>query len=434
MQHHHTQQQDKSPQGFIPSCGTATYPQNQQQYQQAFRNHQQYPYYPQNQQASQSQGTATPQHPVYYPRLQTRQASPVPVTQNARPMYYYDQPGAGIVIQGNTRPQINCRTREQNEESQTSRRIAHEQQKKECNERFGRVPVEERRVVADRRANNTKKFHIMNIIAPFSALAILIAGFFAIFNPVTINDRHSVQENEAGSAYKAPAKQVISPVETKPSPSQITDKQEISRKPAPRVFTRTSRRSRSPRGIASPNKIMVTSYPSGALVSANGRTLGRTPYTWHDPAIYGMVVLTLEKSGYASERQQVEFTGGTLRRNFVLTEAQAGGKETAAAPSGQAPLQAPQNTVTKPAVAPTPAPAARAKLPKPRGPQGVIFLSSIPPNADVYLKGKKIGRTNTDLTITAGTHRITLVKGDKQLVKQLTVVAGKNPSQLVRLR
>ncbi len=427
MQDHHTRQQYSPPTGFASSPGTATYPQNPQQ-----THHQSAYHFTQRQQAPQ-QGTPTRHQAVYIPRQKAQQTATVARTSNERPMNYYSQPGAGIVIQGNTRPQIDCRTRESNRGPKTSLHEAHEQLKTERTERFNRLLQEERRVVPDRRANKTKKFHIMNIIAPFSALAILIAGFFAIFNPLTINNRFTTQKSTEVNNYPTHVQQVVSPVESEASVPQISSEQKTDPKPVRRVIPRTRRRSGARRGVASPNKIMITSYPSGALVSANGRTLGRTPYTWYDPSIYGMVMFAVEKNGYVREQRQVEFTGGTLQRNFVLIETQETAKETAAPPPIQTARPVPQNTPAQPAAVPAPTRAARV-VPKPRGPHGVIFLSSLPPNADVFFQGKKIGRANTDLTLPAGTHSLTLVKDDKQLVKQLTVMAGKNPSQLVRLK
>ncbi len=435
MQH---QEQNELPEDFAPLSGTTTSPQSQPQ------NNPQYTYYyPQNLQASQNQGmTVTPQQQIYYPsqrnaEQQARQAAHNPATPGTQPTYYKNQPGGKVVAHGNTEFQIDWLSREQNWIPHNSHRAALEQQEKERSERFGRQPGVERRTGKDRRANKSRKLYIMTIIAAFLALVILIAGFFAVFYQVSINNRLSDQENTADITYKASVRQIVPPIDTKVSAPQITRDQETSRKPAPRVAPQTSGGSDTRRGIASTNKIIMTSDPSGALISTNGKTLGRTPFTWHNPAVYGMMVFTLEKHGYLRERQKVEFTGGTLRTNFVLTEVQAGGRE--AAPVFQEQILQPvlQEKIIEPVVAPTlpvPASSARAKPSTPRGPRGVIFISSLPPNADVYLNGRWIGITNTDLTINAGTHQVTLVKDGKQLVKTLTVAAGKNPSQVWRLR
>ncbi len=446
------QEQNRLPEDFAPLSGTTTSPQSQPQ------NNPQYTYYyPQNLQASQNQGTTViPQQQIYYPlqrntEQQTPQAAHSPATPGTQPTYHKNQPGHGVVAQGNTELHVDwLTTREQNWIPHTSHRAALEQQEKERNERFGRAPREERRKGKDRRANKSRKLHIMTIIAASLALVILIAGFFAVFYQVSINNRLHDQENAADISYKAPvqqiappidtkapAQQVVPPIGTEASAPEITRDQEISRKPVPQVTPQRSGRSGTQRGIASSNKIIVTSDPSGALISTNGKTLGRTPFTWHNPAVYGMMVFTLEKYGYIRLRQKVEFTGGTLRSDFVLTEVQAGGREATPVLQEQIPQPAPQNRVIEPVVAPPPVPVspAQAKPPIPRGPQGVIFISSLPPNADVYLNGRWLGITNTtDLTISAGTHQVTLVKDGKQLVTTLTVAAGKNPSQVLRFR
>jgi hypothetical protein len=92
----------------------------------------------------------------------------------------------------------------------------------------------------------------------------------------------------------------------------------------------------------------------------------------------------------------------------------------------------PIETVTTPTPAPTPAP---RPTPSTGGSSGTIFISSLPPMADVYMDGKLIGKTNIDkLTITGGTHTMRFVKGDKELTKEMTFQSGENPSQLIRLK
>jgi hypothetical protein len=55
--------------------------------------------------------------------------------------------------------------------------------------------------------------------------------------------------------------------------------------------------------------------------------------------------------------------------------------------------------------------------------------------ADVFMDGKKIGKTNiAELKVTAGTHVMLFVKGKKRLEKKMSFTSGKNPSQLIRLK
>lgn len=64
-----------------------------------------------------------------------------------------------------------------------------------------------------------------------------------------------------------------------------------------------------------------------------------------------------------------------------------------------------------------------------------VFIASIPPVADIFMDGKLIGKTNiSELKVTAGTHTLKFVKGDKEITKQQTFQAGKNPSMMVRIQ
>ena len=101
------------------------------------------------------------------------------------------------------------------------------------------------------------------------------------------------------------------------------------------------------------------------------------------------------------------------------------------------------------ASAPAPAPAPKVSLPPPEpaapalepapsssgAETASIFLSSIPPVADVYMDGKLIGKTNiVPINLLSGTHTMRFVKGDKELTKQMTFQPGKNASQFIMLK
>ena len=56
-----------------------------------------------------------------------------------------------------------------------------------------------------------------------------------------------------------------------------------------------------------------------------------------------------------------------------------------------------------------------------------IFISSVPPNADVYMDGKFIGKTNVSkLNVLSGTHELKFVKGNQQNVEKMTFNPGDN--------
>jgi anti-anti-sigma regulatory factor len=85
--------------------------------------------------------------------------------------------------------------------------------------------------------------------------------------------------------------------------------------------------------------------------------------------------------------------------------------------------------VTAPPVETTPEPASSG------GEPASVFIASIPPVADIYMDGTLIGKTNiSELKVTAGTHTLKFVKGDKEISKQQTFQPGKNPSMMVRIQ
>jgi anti-anti-sigma regulatory factor len=95
--------------------------------------------------------------------------------------------------------------------------------------------------------------------------------------------------------------------------------------------------------------------------------------------------------------------------------------------------------VAAPAPAPTPAPVAAAPAPAPApdasagGGDATAFIASLPPLADVYMDGKMIGKTNTELKVAPGIHTMRFVKGDKEFSQQMTFQPGKNPTKFIRI-
>jgi anti-anti-sigma factor len=106
-------------------------------------------------------------------------------------------------------------------------------------------------------------------------------------------------------------------------------------------------------------------------------------------------------------------------------------KETAPPPEAT-PRPAP--VVTPPAPVPTPAPTpAPAPEPSSGGVEATIFIGTLPPLADVYMDGKFIGKSSTELKVLPGTHTLRFVKGDKEFTKQFTFQPGKNPGTFVKM-
>lgn len=219
-----------------------------------------------------------------------------------------------------------------------------------------------------------------------------------------------------------PAKPVKKVVKPKPKPAPVK-KVVTPSKPKPRPKPR-------PKPVI-PDRLTITSYPSNAKVIIDGQEKGNTPYTWNKPTVYGQVTISVDKGGYVSKKMNIQYTGGSVKKHFVLAKA----------PITPKPTPSPTKTTvttTKPVVTPKPTPKPTPRptpTPSTGGASGTVFISSLPPMADVYMDGKLIGKTNIDkLKVTTGTHTMRFVKGDKELSKQMTFKAGENPSQLIRLK
>ena len=50
----------------------------------------------------------------------------------------------------------------------------------------------------------------------------------------------------------------------------------------------------------------------------------------------------------------------------------------------------------------------------------IAFIASYPIFADVYIDGKLVGKTNTQIKIPSGAHTMRFVKGDKEITQQMT--------------
>ena len=219
-----------------------------------------------------------------------------------------------------------------------------------------------------------------------------------------------------------PTKSVTSTNKKPPTRKSVSSKKS-SRKPLAKKSS-SKKRSVAKTTTAKKGGIVITSSPAGAKVMYNKKVLGITPYTWKGSLPYGMIAITVVKDGYKDKKMNFEYTGVATKKNFVL----------AAKPKVKKPAPAPVKTTPAPVAKPaTPAPAPVSATPK--GKPGTIFISSLPPMADVYMDGVKIGKTNiAELKIIAGAHEMKFVKGAKQLVKKMSFTPGLNKSQLIRLK
>ncbi len=300
-----------------------------------------------------------------------------------------------------------------------------------------------------------KPFPVATILIPLLLLIIIGGGVYLfVFGP--LKDTFSQKPVAVEKVIPQEIPQ-IAVQETPPQPEETIEEPEkeivqetkrtpVRKTPKPRPKPIRTPRKSVPKPVVT-NQIIITSYPSNATVYADGKELGSTPYTWRNPSVYGMIAISVEKIGYNTKKKNVEFTSGKVKKHFelerVTTAPEPKPRPTpkpvvTPTPTPQ-PKPKPVVTTPTPTPRPTPRPTPKPVTPTPStpagGPPGTIFISSLPPMADVFMDGKKIGKTNiAELKITAGSHTMKFVKGAKQLTKTMSFTAGKNPSQLIRLK
>ena len=235
----------------------------------------------------------------------------------------------------------------------------------------------------------------------------------------------------------APAPAPAPPEPEKPAlvaekPKAATEKPRVEKRPAPAPAPRPEPKP----AAAAAGKLVISSPPPGASVMIEDKELGKTPYEYRNPPI-GEILLTLSKDGYNEVNEIVTFDGGTKKVSYTLEKrpriaapapAPTPAPEPEPAPAASAPPPPPP-----PAPAPAPAPAPEpAAAPAATGEPATVFISSIPPVADVYMDGKMIGKSNiSKLNVAAGKHTMKFVKGAKEYSVEMTFQAGDNPAKHV---
>lgn len=235
----------------------------------------------------------------------------------------------------------------------------------------------------------------------------------------------------------APVAEVPEKPSKKPAPGkQMTKKPEVGHKGA-----KVPEEPAMAPPPAAQGKITISSAPSNATVKADDNILGTTPFVWKNPNIIGEVTIVVSKAGYKESAKTVEFTGGSKTEFFRLEKEEAAPvakpapkpAEPAPEPEATAPPPAP-----KPAPPPPPAPVAEAPAPaavSSGSEPATIFISSLPPVADVYMDGKLIGKTNiTKLNVISGSHSMRFVKGTAEVTQDMNFKPGDNPSRFVSVK
>ncbi|NLG16998.1 MAG: PEGA domain-containing protein [Fibrobacter sp.] len=254
----------------------------------------------------------------------------------------------------------------------------------------------------------------------------------------------AVSQTPAPSTTPAPepVAEEKKPEEPPPPPPEPEKPAVVEKKAAPRKTASRPASTPRPAATSTSNQVTITSVPTGATVTINGQRMGTTPFTWSKPA-FGQSNIRLTKDGYEESSKTIEFTGGTSRESFTLSKA---AYVAPPPPPPSQPVVKAEPKITPPPPAPEPddfslpepEPAAPPPAPAPvvsgGGGDASIFIASIPPVADVYLDGKLMGKTNvSELKLPVGTYTLRFVKGAKEMSKTVTLTAGKNPSQMVRL-
>jgi len=230
-------------------------------------------------------------------------------------------------------------------------------------------------------------------------------------------------------------------VERKPTPaSKITSTPKYVEKP---VVTKKEEPIPETKATQPTGKIIITSIPPGATIKADEVVIGKTPFEWKNPNVIGEVMLVLSKPGYKDAAKTIEYTGSTITETFRLEKEETPSTPSASASSEEA-APAVSKPVSQPSPAPTPAPApAPVATPSPTpsasssggGEPATIFISSIPPVADVYMDGKLIGKTNiAKLNVLSGTHTMRFVKGTAEITQEMTFKPGDNPSKFISIK
>ena len=265
-----------------------------------------------------------------------------------------------------------------------------------------------------------------------------------------------VVSQPAPAPVKPPAPAVAAPAPAQPAPAVEPTKPPQAvveapvEKPSKKVFPAKKKTGKAApeegSAMAPPaspaGKIIITSNPTGASIKADENVIGITPYVWKNPNIIGEVTIVVSKAGYKESAKTIEFTGGSKTEFFKLEKEEAApfakpaprSAEPAPEPEAAAPAPAPKPAPPPPPPAPAaeaPAPAAASSGSEP----ATIFISSLPPVADVYMDGKLIGKTNiTKLNVIAGSHSMRFVKGTAEITQDMNFKPGDNPSRFVSVK
>ncbi len=266
--------------------------------------------------------------------------------------------------------------------------------------------------------------------------------------PDTTAETSAKGSSEATKSLKAASAKKTTPSPQKSTPKPRPEPRVQKRRPSPATRSRStgsaSRPSPSRSQRTSSKVIAINSEPGNAIVKIDGEVKGRTPFTWENPNVYGQIKVTLSKDGYQEQSEYIEYLGNQVQRNFTLQRAtpqreteQPASRQAQPKPSPQKPQKQEEPAASQASRTPetkTPSPHKREQTAQqsPQGKPARVFISSIPPGAQVFMDGQYVGKTNeVELDVRSGTHTMRFKKGAKEHTEEMTFEPGKNSARHV---
>lgn len=218
----------------------------------------------------------------------------------------------------------------------------------------------------------------------------------------------------SSAAASTPARPTVTqppPVPSETLPARSTLKPAPSPAPAP---VRASREPRTPE-TARAGHIVITSEPSRAQVTVNGKWTGRTPLTLADLPL-GKYIIRVIEPGYEIVREEFSLTQGSPRKTISATLRPSVGAKRAPAPAPTTGSSSAKPAISRPDGGKTTNSAAT----------GEIFVDSRPRGARVLIDGKEYGVTPTRIPAQrVGQHVVRLELADHApWTKTESVTAG----------
>jgi anti-anti-sigma factor len=273
-------------------------------------------------------------------------------------------------------------------------------------------------------------------------------------------DTNQVLDTVEAAGVEAPLEPISEPEPTRPSKPVAKPKPTPTPKPAPVVAPRpTPTPTPTPSSSTSGTSISITTEPPGAEVLVNFSKKGVTPLDVDLQNNNNRIILRL--AGY--KRYETTLNKNT-KQDVLHVDLESEGGSTSSSPVRKPEVEPEPDpepepepeliSKPEPVRAPDPEPIRKPDPPKPppppepepikespkaftpgSGPPGLIFLSSSPARADIYVDGKSIGKkTPVKVELDSGPHRIEMRKDGLKASSEKDVSAGKNKALHLQLK